>query len=176
MNDNAATGEFTRPISIDTVPRDGATYELEAGEERLPEIAKRLGIPAVRSLKGVITLTSTARGIHLSGKLEAMLRRICVRSLEEMDESVADAFEIEFVEDYSEDDDPLESPDDLTLEPLEGETIDIADILIQQAAIAMDPYPHIKGAESLAETHGKGGRISPFEVLKGAIAPKDDEA
>jgi len=124
-------------------------------------------------------------GATISGSIQASLVRECVASLEEMDEKVTFDFEITFdrtapdVSDLSE-----EALADLGLEkslellegpePLEGDLIDIGELMVQQLSLAMDPFPRKEGAQSLSELYGTVEETSPFAILKRAITGDDD--
>ena len=136
-------------------------------------IARRLEIPAVRRLAGEISMKPTAAGVSLNGELDALFSRVCVRSLEPMDEAIRETFAIDFARDGAEAG-GAEDLDHEAPEPLEGETLDIAEILVQQAALAMDPYPRRDDAE-IDGPAADPADVSPFAVLKGAIAPGRDE-
>lgn len=164
--------DFTHVVDIRSLPAKGANFTLEAPESAYPAIAARLGIPAVRRLAGRISLKPTAAGVSLEGELDAQFSRVCVRSLEPMEETLSESFAIAFARDAANDGD-VEDLDYEAPEPLEGETLDLADILIQQAALAMDPYPARDDAEIGGSTSDPAD-VSPFAVLKGAIAPERD--
>jgi hypothetical protein len=165
---------FTKIIGTEDVPASGFAWRIEADEPVRLAIARRLGIPAVSSLSGEVKLDRTADGFDLKGRLEAVIERICVSSLEPLIETISEDFEVRFVlaaggaslhEDIE-----VDAP-----EPVPERGFDLADILVQQLALAMDPYPHKAGAQPLAEQYADGQRSSPFEALKGAFAARGDK-
>ena len=92
-----------------------------------------------------------------------------------MDEMLDEEFDLEFIkgagvasgvpEDYRE----MTSP-----ELLESNLLDIGEILIQQTALLMAPFPRKTGAQSLADTFGEEPESSPFEALR-PLTEKSDE-
>ena len=171
-----STPEWSKIVDVVNLPEDGKTFSLEANEDERKKIAQRLDIPAVCSLTGSISLTPVNDGVNLAGVLNAVLERTCSVSLEPMQETVDETLEVLFSRDFVEDRDG----DDILLdgdpvEPLEGDAIDIADFLVQQLALAMDPWPRKTDARSLAEDFGKSGESSPFSVLKGAFEDTPEE-
>ncbi len=177
--------EFSKIIDVTTLTTSGRHYTLEPDDESLSKIAKRFTIPAIVSLQAKLKVMPIQAGATISGSIQASLVRECVASLEEMDEKVTFDFEITFdrtapdVSDLSE-----EALADLGLEkslellegpePLEGDLIDIGELMVQQLSLAMDPFPRKEGAQSLSELYGTVEETSPFAILKGAITGDDD--
>ncbi|MGD9801132.1 MAG: hypothetical protein AB7V02_11105, partial [Parvularculaceae bacterium] len=56
-------------------------------------------------------------------------------------------------------------------EPLDGDEIDLGELLVQHLSLALDPYPRKDGAESLLETYRNAATASPFAGLKGLKDP-----
>ncbi len=159
--------EWSHPVSFRELPESGARISLEAGEAERAEIAKRLGVEAVHFLRGDLDVKPLRDGARISGRLRAGLARTCVVSLDPMEETIDETFALTLSEGarlQKDGEDFVFADDDV--EPLEGDVIDLADLLVQQAAIAMAAYPRKPDARSLAETYGDGGEISPFAALK----------
>ncbi|MCI5047197.1 MAG: DUF177 domain-containing protein [Aquisalinus sp.] len=142
-------------------------YQVRLSPAELEEAARRLDVPAVQRLEADFTLIKSGVLIHLTGKLWADLTRICVVTLDELPESVAADFALDFTteplpevtgeEEVSiEDDEP---------EPLEADYLDLHDIAVQQLSLEMTQYPRKEGAEM--PSSGKDDRnLSPFSILK----------
>ncbi|MGE0408683.1 MAG: DUF177 domain-containing protein [Amphiplicatus sp.] len=165
------TGVFSHLVRLDEIAVRPRRIELEADAEARAGIAKRLGVPSVERLAGTVSLRRLSDGVALQGALEAALTRICVASLDSMDEVIADSFDIRFGQ--------AETPDEATLdldldapEPLPAEGLDLGEILIQQLALAMAAYPRKDGAPSLAEAYGRAAPASPFAGLGEAFTAK----
>jgi hypothetical protein len=169
----AQSGAFARVIPVETIPSGGRSIRLEAPCEALPSIAARLGVPEVKALLGAFELTRNSDGVDLAGRLDATLVRECGASLELFEERVAEPFVLRFARaapagaelDLNED-----SP-----EPLEDEAIDLAEVLIQQLSLAMDPWPRRPGAVVRTREFGSAGASSPFAGLDRLIAKKGDQ-
>lgn len=162
---------FSKVISLDDMPLPGFDWRIEADEAARKAIAERLQIPEVTRLAGELHVMRNSDGIDLSGRLGATLQRLCVASLEPMEETVSEAFEIRF----STDAEPGGDIDVDAPEPFPEEGLDLAEILVQQLALAMAPYPHKEGVRPLAEDYGGSGHVSPFDALKGAFAARRDK-
>ncbi|MBB5518838.1 YceD family protein [Amphiplicatus metriothermophilus] len=162
-------------VDVGELPAGGRAYEVEAGAPARAAIARRLGAPALNRLKGAVSARPTKGGLVLEGRLEAALTRECVVSLEPFEEALEEDFRIVFVRapQSVEEDGALVVEED-TPEPLEGDRLDLAEILVQQLSLAMAPHPRKPGVEPLRETAGPTGTASPFEALRDAIAPDRD--
>jgi len=163
--------EFNRIIEIASLPAAGKTFTLDLNADVLEVLAERFGIPKIRSFAGKVTLVPQKQGVNAAGVVSASLVRECVASLEEMEEEVFDEFNLIFdrtvdpaTGDPDHEDFDLEAP-----EYLEGDSLDVADLLLQQLSLAMDPFPRKEGAKSLAELYGTAEETSPFAVLKGGL-------
>lgn len=164
--------EFSYEIEIDDVGKQGRVFRLAASEEERARIAARLGAPAVQKLEGELRVSATKSMIRVEGSLDAELTRECVASLEEMQETVAETFDIDFLREAQEEtgaEEDLDAP-----EVHEGDRLDLGELLVQQLALAMDPFPRKEGARSLAEAYAPKETVSPFAALKGALAKDDD--
>lgn len=151
-------------ILIENITPQGAHVELEADVGTREAIANRLGVPGVVALKGAFEVSKSAGGVEVEGTIDAIVRRECVASLEIFDEKVRETFEIRFARGGS--GGAEIEIDEETPEPLEGDTIDLGEILIQQLSLALDPYPRKPGAASLADAYAPEAKISPFSDLK----------
>jgi len=167
--------EFSHEVDLTKLSKTGKNFRLEADEDARAKIAARLRVPAVKALTGDIHISATPKTILARGVVRAQLVRECVASLEELDETVDDAFEVEFLR--SADDAAPDSSDDedwLAPEVHEEPVFDIGELLVQQLSLAMDPFPRKQGAVSLAETYGRASESSPFAVLQGKIEKTEE--
>jgi len=171
-----ASPEWSRIVDIGTLSDSEKSFSLQTSEAERTAIAERLGVLKVISLRGNVHLSRVNDGVDLRADLDAVLERTCSASLAPMQEVINETIETLFshtVVDKREADDIVLSDD--AIEPLEGDTIDIAEFLVQQLALVMDPWPRKSDARSLAEDFGKSGESSPFSVLKGAFEDSRDE-
>lgn len=173
MTENDAPApEFSYEIEIDDVGRAGKKFHLRANEAERAKIAVRLKTPSVEKLEGEMKVTASKTGVRITGEISAELTCECVASLEHMPETVAEDFEIDFTRIPPENDDEEEDLD--APEFLEGETLDLGELLVQQLSLSMEPFPRKEGAKSLAETYAPQENASPFAGLKQALGKSDD--
>ena len=169
--------EFTRSLVADE-RRGRARFSIEAGEGERAALAGRFSLPAIASLRCSGTLSPRAGGRwKLEARLEAVVSRTCVVTLEPFEARLEEAFEIEFAPAEAGDgpDAPELDLDAEDAEPLpEGGELDIGEIAAQQLSLALDPFPRAPGAawEDRIEAAGEPGmqpgeepRRRPFEAL-----------
>ncbi len=165
--------EFSRPVPLDAIDAAGITHTLRATERERAGLAQRFGFAGIERLEAELTVrrTGTEAIIRVAGRLAAEVVQECVVTLEptrrvveeEIDERFAPAAGSqrgEVVVD-AEDDEP---------EPLEGESIDLGEVVAQCLALAVDSYPRAPGVEFAGFTLGGGEegdavQASPFAVL-----------
>ena len=164
---------LSRVILVSEIPEGGRHVDVEAGPEARAEIASRLGVPAVDALSGEFDVAKTPEGAALAGRIAARLQRDCVASLERFVEEIDESFEIRFARGLAQEAAGAEieiGPD--SPEPLDGDAIDLGEILVHQLSLAMAPFPRKPGARPLAEEFGGETRISPFSGLDRAFAKR----
>ena len=166
---------FQQILRLDEIPPNGWRGVVEAPANALSDIAERIDAPEVIRLRSEIELHKTARGLSVSGTLDAALVRECVASLEPFEEAINEPFELQFTRSAEPDAHGEAEIDPDAPEPLTGDSIDLADLLIQQLSLAMAPFPRKPGAASLAEKFAPPQSISPFEALKSKIAEDGEQ-
>lgn len=158
-------------IDIASLPADGASFLIEPGDAERQGIAARIEIPALARLSGAFRLTPFPGGVDVRLRLLASAARQCVVSLEpmteEIDETILMRFERAFADDAAIDD------DDILREPLDGDTVDLGELLVQHLSLSLDPYPRKDGANRLLDQYRSAASPSPFAVLKD-IPRRDD--
>ncbi len=157
---------FSKLVTIEKIPATGTDVSFSVPDMAYAGIAERLDIPAIEALDASMHIARKGGLIEVSGSVTARLNRVCVHSLEIMQEDVRDDFQLEF-EPVDEDPDlvgELEIDPDAP-EPVAGETLDLVDIAIQQVSLAMAQFPRKDGAEPVRDS-GEQPSLSPFSVLK----------
>jgi uncharacterized metal-binding protein YceD (DUF177 family) len=167
MTSKADITKFSRKIDIDDVSADARQWRLATTESDRAAIAKRLKVEAVTSFSGEASLWREGADVILEGKVSAALERVCVVSLAPVTEQVAEHFRLRFMKKLPETFE--DEPEDEDFEQLPPDTIDLADILVQQAALAMSAHPRKPDAEPPAGAGAGNEKVSPFSVLKGLV-------
>jgi hypothetical protein len=138
--------ELHRPLPLDRIGPAGLEQVVTADAAECAALARRLGVPAVGALSCRYRLTSGPAGVVFAeAHMQALIRRVCVLSLEEFDAAVDERFRLRFVPSGSESDDiDPESDDEI---PYEAATIDLGEATAEQLALTLDSYPRQPGAE-----------------------------
>lgn len=165
--------EFSRPLAIEDIGHDGAVLTLEATAEERRRLAERFGLLALDSLTADLTVTRGASGIpiRVRGRLHASVVQECVVSLEPVNSEINELIDVEYApvaEDEPEEGFSLDEPD--PPEPLEGDTLELGELVAQHLSLALDPYPRKEGAAAPEwEAGGAQGdeneAENPFSVL-----------
>lgn len=170
-NQDTALPEFSFEIDLNDFGKPSKRFQLVASSQEREQLAKRLATPAVEKLEGHVEVTATASVVRLRGEMEAVLVRECVASLELMKERITESFELEFSRSPLTGDDPFDLE---ASEVIEGDTIDLGEVLVQQLSLSMAPFPRKPDAPSLADAFAPPERVSPFAALKGVLGKSDD--
>jgi uncharacterized metal-binding protein YceD (DUF177 family) len=136
-------------------PEFSRLHRLGAGEARRVEIranaaectalAQRFAIPAVQRLEARLTLAPETGGTtRLTGSLEAEVVQECVVTLEPVAQPVHVLLDLRILPPGTPatDDDP-DSPDEIETT---GNSVDLGEVVAEQLALSLDPYPRAPDA------------------------------
>ncbi|WP_366656350.1 DUF177 domain-containing protein [Fodinicurvata sp. EGI_FJ10296] len=149
---NAGMPEFSRPLRVDRLPTDAVERSISAKDGECQSLARRLGLEAIHALSADLTVKlSLATGIvRVRGRFEARVSQYCVVSLESFESSVSEDIDLSLAAVPADihvdivDIDPLSDEDP---EPLDGNILDIGEIVAQHLSLALDPHPRKPGVE-----------------------------
>lgn len=160
--------EFQRRQKVDQVTGTPVIVHIEAKPDERVAVAKRLELQDVEALQAECTLDRPAPGdnVRLRGRLKAKVTQTCVVTLEPLPVELSAEFERLYVpgwtpsmEEGAETID-AEAPD---MEPLEGDTIDLGETVVEELSLALDPHPRLPGVEP--DLAGGDDAPSPFQAL-----------
>lgn len=168
--------EFT---SIGNVPEDRRVQPAADVRERL---AAAWGVLEVPQLIADLTLVRQKDGVvHVTGTVKAAVVQECVVSFQPVRQEIEELIDSRF-SDRAAPVDPgqragLEVHIDVaaeTPEPVRDGLIDISTLVLEHAALAIEPYPRAEGAEIPEEYANKGGSSeeSPFAMLSQLVDPQ----
>ena len=145
-----SVNELKRLVAIDPWPREMIEVVFEATRPEREALARRFAIPEVRALTARCRVEplGTPGVLACTGAIEAVVVQTCVVSLEPVAAAVSTTFERHLTHDagrYETDDQPID-PDAIELEPFAGSQIDVGEIVAEELALALDPYPHAENA------------------------------
>ena len=162
------TPEFSRPVTVASVPAEGRVIELEANPAERARLAARFGLPAIDRLTCRFTLHPLpGGGLTAQGQLAAQVRQECVVSTEPFAAAVTEDFSLRFVPPQALSADiEVDGPDDI---PITGANVDLGEAAAEQLALALDPYPRHpdlpEPPEAAADEPG-----SPFAALRRGLS------
>ena len=169
--------EFSRPFSIETLGEDEAVERIEASEAERNAVARRLSLVSVDRLAAVLRVgRSAGQGeISVAGHFEAEVTQTCVVSLQPLDRRLSEDFSALYALTPADGGDAgpvdVDAAADDPPETLGPGGLDLGEAVVQQLAIALDPYPRgddatLDSLEWVGKDGGEAARPSPFEGLK----------
>jgi len=171
---HAVQPEFSRPLAVDHLGEAAVFREITATEEERAALARRFGLLALDRLSADLRIERLpGKGVvRVSGRFEAAATQACVISLEPVPSRISQEFSQlytlapeapgarEHVIDPEADDPP---------EAIGSGDLDLGEAVVQQFALALDPYPRVPGAQPPAvpdEVAPPPEVAGPFAVLK----------
>lgn len=162
--------EFSRIVSLNDLGKDEMRLDLHATNEECAALARRFGLAAIAGLRasGGLGRSGDDR-VRLRVTLEAAVTQACVVTLDPIASRIEEEIDITF--------DP-ELGDAATLdiafeaavdrEPLMGDSLDLGEIIAEELALSLDPYPRKPGIAleiGPGAAAGEPPRGGPFEAL-----------
>jgi uncharacterized metal-binding protein YceD (DUF177 family) len=147
-----AGSEFSRPVLVSGLDGRDRTIDIAANAQERAALANRLGLLNIPSLSARLVLTLTDRGVvALHGTLRADVVQACVRTLEPVPAHIEASFERLFAEaeriEEEELDQQIAVDDEEPPAPIVDETIDFGEVVTEQFALELDPYPKAAGSD-----------------------------
>jgi uncharacterized metal-binding protein YceD (DUF177 family) len=167
--------EFSRPITVSAVPAGGTVYELVAEPAELEALARRFGIVAIGALSVRLRVTPLrvggADGVRVMGRFGAKVTRTCVVSLEDFETEVGEELRLDFLPEAvdEESEEAIFDPEE-DVEPLEGDVLDLGELVAQYLSLSLEPHPRRPGVsyDGRAAGNGESDEIpdsGPFAAL-----------
>ena len=164
--------EFSRIVDVEGLGEDELQRRIEADAREREALAKRFGLVSLDELKSTVHVKRAAgRAIRVRGEFAADVVQTCVVTLEPVASHIAESFSVAFAP-QAEAEPGAEidlSPLEDMIEPLAGSALDVGEVVAQQLALVLDPYPRAPGAAFEAASYpalaGKAKDDSPFAAL-----------
>jgi Large ribosomal RNA subunit accumulation protein YceD len=174
-------GGFSRPIELGELTADGAALALRATDAERQLLAKRFGLAGLASFEGDLSVRANFAGeIEVSGRFKATVEQTCVVTLEVFSAGLGESFVLRFARGVVEEDEPertWSASEEAPPDPIEGDVLDLGEILAQQLGLAIDPFPRRPGAAfdpTLLGAAAGEGRETPFALLAGLKIKRTD--
>ncbi|MBM3542670.1 MAG: DUF177 domain-containing protein [Alphaproteobacteria bacterium] len=144
--------EFSRPLALRDLGPEGTTLRIEASAEECAALARRFGLAGIARLAAELWVEPMAGPgtLRLEGRLEAAVRQTCVVTLEPFDQAVAAHFERLYAPPG--DEAPGAAGEGAggedVVEPLAGDSLDLGEVVAEELALDLDPYPRAPGVDT----------------------------
>jgi uncharacterized metal-binding protein YceD (DUF177 family) len=178
--------EFTHVLDISSVSKSGTRVKLVGDDNVRQRLANRYKINAIKSLSAFLEIKPWRKdGVHVVGSLNAEVEQACIVSLEPVEAQISEDVSVFCIpqpnKDEAENEIMLDPQSDDDFEVFEDNEIDLGEMIAEQLAVALDPYPRKADAE-LSTVLPSGTEVpdkkvqSPFKVLKAMnIADKKND-
>ena len=167
-----AHSPWSVPVAVADVPETGLHVEIEAPEAMRSALAKFANLRDLPRLAATFDLNRHGAGVHVVGRVTALVGQTCVVSLEPMESEVDEAVDLTFA--------PLppggeageseavghraEAEEELP-EPLVGGVVDLGALATEFLILGIDPYPRKPGA-TFAPPKTEDAGAHPFAALE----------
>ncbi len=175
MQDQVKSAEFSRLVDVAGLAPTGEQCKLTTSQHERAAVAGRLQLVGVHQLSADISFQPwRGSGWTVAGTATAEIEQQCVLTAENFRTTSTLEFERRYLQDANDADssaeivlDPLSDDDP---DPIMDGRIDLADLIVEELALSLDPYPRMPGAQFEAAGHGDeddvGAPVStPFAVL-----------
>lgn len=171
--------EFARPIPLDRISSNWTRHLIEANQEERAALAARFDLIAIERLTAEVKLRRDRAGtqVAFAARFSASVVQECVVTLEPVPAELEEEVEIRF--DLSAEILAAEldiEADDESVEPMEGDLLDIGEVVAQHLSLALDPFPRHPSAPAAPQEEDRvvletepvepePARPSPFAAL-----------
>jgi hypothetical protein len=173
---------LSRPLAVADIPARGLDVGVEADSDERAKIAAEFELEAVLSLKGTYRVTATKKGAHVVGRVNAVIRQICVVSLDPFEASVDEPVDLAFAQEprrhksegSQEAEITVSLEDEDPPEPIIDGRIDLGAVTLEFLALGLDPYPRKPGVALAHEESKEEKPASPFAALANLAGKSSD--
>jgi len=165
---------FSRPVKVDTLPRDGLRQKIAANADERGALARQFGLVSVGELKADFLVQRVGRCIRVSGMASAEVTQTCVVTLEPFDAEIEEEVDVRFAPPPAEDhkgrgpetEAKLQFDDEDEPDPIIDGKIDLGALAAEFVALGLDPYPR-KPDAAFDPPIEEDEEEKPFAALKG---------
>ena len=140
--------ELRRMFALAELGDRGVVLEISADADERAALARRFGIRAIGALSASLRLDPMKGGavVRVRGEIVADVVQNCVVTLEPVEAHIEEDFERSFAPggDVRADVEVAPEGDDGP-EPLDGDEIDLGEVIAEQLGVNLDPYPRRPG-------------------------------
>ena len=159
---------FSRPVKVETLPRDGLAQVIEASAEERAALARVNDLADLALFRANFLIKKSGKGVRVVGAIRAEVTQTCVVSMEPFAVTVDEPIDVKFAPEAAERAKPkteaellLDEDDDP--DPIVDGKIDLGGLAAEFLTLALDPYPRKPGVEFT--TPPVEDESSPFDAL-----------
>ena len=161
-------------IRVDKIPSAGRVVTIKTDAEQRAVLAERLKVSEVTDFSAQVTATRFRGGIQAKGTVSGTIVQPCVVTGDPVSQTINEAIDRVFLPGHDAASEAtagaeifVNLEDDDLPDYFEGDEIDLADLVIEVFALAIDLYPRKPGVELTEELKGDDpAELSPFAALK----------
>ena len=164
----ASDHELSRQLVVDRVPSEGLAFSIDASDAERAALARRFGLGQLMHLSaaGNVEWRAGRHILALRCDVRAEIEQTCVVTLEPVASQLRFSFERLFTTEATPDAEEIfVDPEAETPEPLDGRVIDLGEIVAEELALEIDPYPRGAGADEVLEQYATEDEDAPFVAL-----------
>jgi hypothetical protein len=168
--------EFSRIMALADVPPKGTEIRFKASEEECAALATRFDLVALSDFSGRAHMRPWRRvGLVVEGSFSANVSQTCVLTLDRVDSRVREEFKLHFLplamiekleSEAAEREIIVDAASEDAPEPLEGDAIDLGELMAEQLGLGIDPYPRRPGAILEIPETASEAALKPFAALQ----------
>ena len=174
--------EFAHPVKLSKIGTDRLARTLRATAPEREALVRRFGLVGLGRLEANVELRRVAAdgGVEVRGGFDADVVQTCVVTLEPVAATVTGEFALRFVPRPRDQGSEAANGRDIDItaedgdtEYVDGDTIDIGEIVAQQMALSLPSYPRREAVEFGADGAGVAAPSTapgPFAVLAKALS------
>lgn len=163
--------EFSRPHPVERLPGEGRVVKIEADADECRALARRFDLDSLDRLRAEVRLKPFAGGelVRVTGTLWAHVTQTCGITLAPVDSDLAGDFDLSFT--FAPPEGPAGGEIDLDAEaadppePIENGRIDVGELVAEQLALLINPFPRAPGAEYAPPAEDDDTPTGPFAAL-----------
>jgi len=176
--DKLTRSEIERIVDLERLGTGSAALDISPSEGERAALAKRFGFLALPVFFARVTVDrQPGHRVVVEGRLRGKIVQACILSLDPVTQDLDETFRIVFAQEVADARDPESGEAILSAhvdapEPLQGNLLDVGEIVAEQLSLAADPYPRRPGVklEDVMPRPREGGRGGRSEARKHPFA------
>lgn len=171
---NSQPSLMVREISLDALPAKGSYEKITAEPDELLVIAQNFSLLEISALRAELEIHPWRAGLRVQGRLFAQLSQSCTITLDPVPQSIDEPIERVFLPESDIEKPPTDAQGAIILDDekedapdiLVGPMFDLGQIVLEQLALEIEPYPRAANAE-LDDVYQQEDTVreSPFSAL-----------